>query len=102
MANILNHLTFTADKPAAFSIHKSDQIHYLAIGLMKDQLLKKHQAKIPTTLTVLKGSIQFFINEEVLLLKEYDVFEIPVGVEHEVKGVEEENVFTLIQEKQSV
>lgn len=99
--NILKNLNFSDSRPASFSIRKSDSIHYLAIGLLEGQLLKKHKANIPTTLTVIKGGIQFFINDEALLLKEYDTFEIPVGVEHKVKGVEEENVFTLIQEKQS-
>lgn len=99
MKNILGNLIFSDNKPAIFSIRKSDRIHYLAIGLLEGQLLKKHKANVPTTLTVIKGSIQFFINEEVLFLTEYDTFEIPVGVEHEVKGLGGENVFTLIQEK---
>lgn len=99
--NILENLNLSDAKPATFSIRKSDRIHYLAIGLLEGQLLKKHKANLPTTLTVIKGGIQFFINEEVLTLKEHDTFEIPVAVEHEVKGLEEENVFTLIQEKQA-
>ncbi len=97
--NILEKLNFSEARPATTSIHKSPQTNYLGIGLLEGQLLKKHQANIPTVLTVLKGSIQFFINDEVLLLNELDVFEIPVAVEHEVRGVGEKNVFTLIQEK---
>jgi quercetin dioxygenase-like cupin family protein len=97
--NILKNLNFSDTKPTTFLIHKSDQVHYLAVGLLENQLLKKHMAKLPTTLTVLKGRIQFFIQGEVILLKEFDTYQIPVSVSHEVKGMEHENVFTLIQEK---
>jgi hypothetical protein len=57
--NILKNLNFSDTKPTTFLIHKSDQVHYLAVGLLENQLLKKHMAKLPTTLTVLKGVSSF-------------------------------------------
>ena len=60
--NILENLNFSDNKPATKSIHKSAQTNYLAIGLLENQILKKHKATIPTMLTVLKGEIQFYIN----------------------------------------
>lgn len=98
--NILENLNFNQDKPATKSIHKSSQTNYLAIGLLKNQILKKHKASVPTVLTVLKGSIHFIINNEAILLNQFDTYEIPVSIEHEVIGLDKMNVFTLMQERQ--
>ena len=45
--NIAEALEFGTSKVATHSIIKSDKINVLALGLLKDQLLTKHEAKIP-------------------------------------------------------
>ncbi|REG83121.1 cupin domain-containing protein [Algoriphagus antarcticus] len=97
--NILENLAFTEERPSVCPIQRTDKTNYFAIGLLHDQILKKHTANVPSLLTVLKGEVEFFINGETLHLKEFDTFEIPVMVEHEVKGVQEKNIFTIVQEK---
>jgi len=47
---------------------------------------------------VLKGEINFVIGGQITALKQFDVFEIPVNVEHEVVGLAGENLFTVTQE----
>jgi len=41
----------------------------------------------------------FLINNQEILLNTFDTYDIPVDVEHEVIGVEEENVFILTKTK---
>ncbi|WP_192085766.1 hypothetical protein [Algoriphagus sp. Y33] len=97
--NILKNLSFHNDRPSVCPIQRTDKTNYFAIGLIHNQILKKHTANSPSLLTVLQGELAFFINGETLHLKEFDTYDIPVMVEHEVKGVKERNVFTIIQEK---
>ncbi len=97
--NILENLAFTEDRPSVCPIQRTDKTNYFAIGLLRDQILKKHTANVPSLLTVLKGEVEFHINGEILHLKEFDTYDIPVMIEHEVKGVMEKNIFTIVQEK---
>lgn len=97
--NILDNLAFRNDRPSVCPIQRSDKVNYFAIGLIQDQYLKEHTANVPSMLTVLSGEIKFYINDEVLHLKEFDTYQIPVMVEHKVKGVKEKNIFTIVQEK---
>lgn len=98
MNNIHKNLTFSNDKPSVYSIKKSDKLKYFAVGLGAGAVLKKHTAPVPSTLVVLKGEIEFHINNEVHHFRALDVYDIPVEVEHEVVGVGEENIFTVSQE----
>lgn len=99
MNNIASNIEWHEERPAIFKIHHTDKINFFAVGLLKSQLLKKHSTKVPTLLTVLKGSIEFYINDDKLILNQFDTYQIPVTIEHEVLGLEEENIFTLMQER---
>ncbi|MCE7053353.1 hypothetical protein LZF95_01605 [Algoriphagus sp. AGSA1] len=97
--NILENMSFHNDRPSVCAIKRTDKINYFAIGLIHDQYLKKHTTKDPSLLTVLQGELEFFIHGGVIVLKEFDTYEIPVMVEHEVKGLKTRNIFTIVQEK---
>ncbi|MEP0710586.1 hypothetical protein [Algoriphagus sp.] len=97
--NILENLAFTDERPSVCPIQRTDKINYFAIGLLQGQILKKHTANVPSHLTVTKGEVEFFINGETIHLREFDTYDIPVMVEHEVKGIKEKNIFTIVQEK---
>ncbi|MDR7132134.1 quercetin dioxygenase-like cupin family protein [Algoriphagus sp. 4150] len=97
--NILENLSFHNDRPSVCPIQRTDKTNYFAIGLIHNQILKKHTANNPSLLTVLQGELVFLIDGETLHLKEFDTYDIPVMVEHEVKGVKERNIFTILQEK---
>lgn len=96
--NIVDQITFSKEKPIVFHLKKSAAIKYFAVALGKGAVLKKHTAPVPSTLLVLKGEINFVIDEKITPLKQFDVFEIPVNVEHEVVGLSDENLFTVTQE----
>ncbi|MBT8195657.1 MAG: hypothetical protein KJO64_04475 [Bacteroidia bacterium] len=97
--NIIEEIKLDPDKPNILSIQKTNKINLMAVGLLQNQMLKKHKTQIPTLLTVLKGAITFYINNESMHLGAFDTLQIPVNTEHEAKGMESENVFTLMQEK---
>ena len=96
--NILENIPFNNDKPAVHVIRKTDTIKYIAVGLLKDQLLPEHKTGFPTILTVLKGSIEFSIEDEKHVFNEFDTYQIPVNVMHHVRGLEAKNAFTLLLE----
>ena len=56
MSNIFENITFTSDKPATYLVHKSDTVTYLAIGLLKNQLLKEHQTAFPALQIIMRPS----------------------------------------------
>ena len=99
MMNIAEALNFDKAAPATYMVKRTDKMNIVAVGLLRDQMLQKHKALIPTLLTVLKGSIEFHIGLDKIELTRFDTHEIPVNVEHEVLGLDHENIFTLTQEK---
>lgn len=96
--NIFDNIEFSADKANVLTIRKSGSIKYFAVALGTGAVLKKHKTPVPATLLVLKGQINFVFSNREYILKEGDVFEIPVDEEHEVVGVMAQNVFTVTQE----
>lgn len=96
--NILDQITFSTEKPSVFHIRNSASVKYFAVSLGKGAVLKKHTAPVPSTLVVLKGEINFVIDGTATHLKQFDVYGIPVHIEHEVVGVADENLFTVTQE----
>ncbi len=96
--NILQYTDFLADKPSVFQLRKNENIHQFAVALGNNCLLKKHTTAVPTNLIMLKGEVKFSLPDEDIILKELDVFEIPVEVEHEVLGLTDENLFVITKE----
>ena len=47
---------------------------------------------------MLRGKVDFNISGETTVLRDGDVYEIPVNVEHEVVGRDIENVFLIVKE----
>lgn len=93
--NVLEKLTFRNDKQITSIIKKGENIKQIAVTLGKNAILKKHTTDEPTFLVVLKGKIRFLINNEEISLNTFDTYDIPVDIEHEVIGVEDENIFIL-------
>lgn len=96
--NILDKIEFSSEKANVCPIRKSEKLKYFAVALGKGGVLKKHTAPVPATLVVLKGEINFVIQGETINMKQFDIYEIPVNVEHEVIGVSDENLFSVAQE----
>lgn len=95
--NITKDLIFDLTKPSVLSLVKREYSQVFAVGLLKDQVLAKHKTSLPAVLLVLEGAVTFKMKEEILLLNKFDVFHIPVDVEHEVIGIENRNSFVVIK-----
>ena len=91
--NLADKLTFKTDKPTTYFVKDGKNVRQVAIALGEGGVLKKHTTSIPVTLIMVKGTVRFLINGEEIVLKDLDTYQIPVDVEHEVIGVEKENVF---------
>ena len=86
------------EKPAILSIINSEKLNLKAVGLKKGQIMSKHKAGLKSLLIVLEGKIEFAIDGKKFELNELDTYEIPVNVEHEIRGMEQ-SIFSLTQEK---
>lgn len=95
--NIEDNISYTTDKANVYHIQKSDRIKYFAVALGENAVLKKHTTPVPAFLVVLKGKINFVFDDRQLVLSQFDTFEIPVDVVHEVRGVLSQNLFTVLQ-----
>ncbi|WP_460485565.1 rhodanese-like domain-containing protein [Capnocytophaga sp. HP1101] len=91
--NLLNKLTFKTDKPTTYFVKDGKNVRQIAIALGKGAVLKKHTTDVSATLIMIKGEVRFLINDEEIVLKDLDTYQIPVDIPHEVIGVGEENVF---------
>ena len=91
--NLSDKLTFKTDKQTTYFVKDGKNVRQVAIALGEGGVLKKHTTSIPATLIMVKGTVRFLINGEEIVLKDLDTYQIPVDVEHEVIGVEKENVF---------
>jgi quercetin dioxygenase-like cupin family protein len=96
--NIREQLSFNPEKPTVFPILKTEKIRVLAVGVIENQKLSKHNTPVPTLLTMITGKIEFTINGETKVFNSLDTYEIPVKIDHEVRGLEAENIFTLTQQ----
>ena len=93
-----NKLTFNEDRPSVLSLKKTENTNLFSVGLLEKQVLAKHITTVPATLVMMRGKINFNINNESIVLRMGDVFEIPVNVEHEVVGRDIENIFLIVKE----
>jgi quercetin dioxygenase-like cupin family protein len=96
--NILQNLHLNEDKPATLVLGHSDKQQTIALGLNKGQVLKKHMSATPAMIIVMKGAIKFEMEGEVTEINEFNSFQIPPAVPHEVTGLEE-SIFLLIKDK---
>lgn len=95
--NIGNELNFNPGKVGVLTVQKDANGHVFAVGLLRGQILSKHMTAVPALLTVLEGSIVFRMNDSDSVLNRLDTFSIPVGIEHEVIGTDERNIFLIVK-----
>ncbi|MBL7871476.1 MAG: hypothetical protein JNM78_07685 [Cyclobacteriaceae bacterium] len=96
--NIQESIEFNPAKATVLIVNKTDRIKMFCVALCKEQVLPKHQAKVPSFLIVLKGHIRFLIEGEEIEMQEFQTYQIPLFNDHEVKGMGEENIFLITQE----
>ena len=96
--NLADELTFRNDRQTTYFVKDGKSIRQVAVALGEGAILKKHTTDVPATLIMVKGEVRFLINGEEIILKDLDTYQIPVEVEHEVIGVQKENIFIITKQ----
>ena len=86
-------MEFRNDKQTTYFVKDGKSVRQVAVALGEGAVLKKHTTDVPATLIMVKGTVRFIIYGQEVVLKDLDTYQIPAAVEHEVIGVEKENVF---------
>jgi quercetin dioxygenase-like cupin family protein len=68
---------------------KTDTIRVVLVTMLKDGELQEHNAPGPITVQVLKGAIDFSVDDEEHLMQEGDLISLAPGVRHAIRGVED-------------
>ena len=97
--NLDNSENYNSEKPHFNILRDSEKVKQVAVSLGKNGVFKKHKTSTPASLVVLKGEIKFIINEQEIILKPNDYYDIPVDVEHELVGLSKENLFVVTKQK---
>ena len=100
--NIAKEIIFNSEKPCTLPISKTETTNIFAVGLIKEQILAKHKTQWPTLLIVLRGTISFRINSETIILSALDTYQIPIDTEHDVTGIDVENIFLITKVKAEI
>jgi quercetin dioxygenase-like cupin family protein len=91
-------LKLNDEKPAVLLVRNTDKGNVIAIGLKRNQVLKKHITTIPALLIVLEGLISFEMEGIITEISPLGTIEIPVNTPHEVAGIQE-SIFLVVKEK---
>ena len=98
-SNLQDSKNYNKEKPHFNILRDSEKLKQVAVSLGKDVVFKKHKTSTPASLVVLKGEVKFIINDQEIILKPYDYYDIPVDVEHELIGLQKENLFVVFKQK---
>ena len=93
--NLADKLEFRNDKQTTYFIKDGKSVRQVAVALGEGAVLKKHTTDVPATLIMVTGTVSFIIYGQEVVLKDLDTYQIPADIEHEVIGVEKENVFII-------
>ncbi len=73
-----------ASQPVIRPLHTGEGFRVLVLGFNSGMVLKEHQAKLPSKLTVLSGCVAFRSADDYTPLFVNDEIDIPVGKPHSV------------------
>lgn len=96
--NIKAEIKLTDEKPSVVHVRNTNNSNTIAIGLKKNQVLKKHLTPVPALLVMLEGSVRFEMEGSTTEITVLDTFDIPANIPHEVTAIEE-SLFLVIKEK---
>ncbi|MEC5395795.1 rhodanese-like domain-containing protein [Bergeyella sp. RCAD1439] len=90
---------YPKERPLIKPIRSDERMAYFAVALGKGGVLEKHKTETPAVLVVLKGKVAFGLDGDYVVLEKGDVYDIPVGRLHEVRGLGRQNLFTVCKTK---
>ena len=86
-ASFYKNLEFSDKSVAITAMLTSDFGKEIRIAFNEGQIMKEHKTSFPITVMTLRGSIEFSVDSEMIVLNEGDVISLEGGVMHELKAV---------------
>ena len=88
-ASFYTELTFSDESVVIKPILDSDFGKEIRIAFKEGQVMKEHKTKFPITVMTMRGSIEFGVGEETVILNEGDVIALAGNIMHELKALKE-------------
>ena len=88
-ASFYKELTFSDESVIIKPMLDSDFGKEIRIAFKEGQIMKEHKTKFPITVMTMKGSIEFGVGEETVILNEGDVIALEGNIMHELKALKE-------------
>lgn len=89
VGSFLKEIKFNENKPAVSLLLDTDFSKEIRVVFKKGQVMEDHQAPFAIIVQVVKGSIGFGVNEEVVQLNEGDIISLKPQVVHNLTAVED-------------
>ena len=84
--NILANCNFNEDKVSISVLMETETTKEIRILFKTGQVMKKHQTSFPITVSMVKGELDFGVNDKVLPLTDGDLIALEGGVPHDLKA----------------
>ena len=88
-ASFFSDLEFSDESVVIKAMLDSDFGKEIRIAFKEGQAMKEHKTRFPITVMTMKGSIEFGVGDEVVVLAQGDVIALEGDVMHELKALEE-------------
>jgi len=88
-ASFYKDLNFSDESVVIKPMMDSDFGKEIRIAFKKGQVMKEHKTKFPITVMTMRGSIEFSIGEETVILNEGDIIALEGNIMHELEASEE-------------
>lgn len=102
VASFLENIKFNSDKPALTLLSDTSFSKEVRIVFKKGQIMEDHEAPFSIVVQVLKGSIEFGLNNETEQLNVGDLVSLKPHEVHNLKALEESIVRLTLSKKDSL
>lgn len=101
-ASFFKDLEFSDKSVVITPMLSSDFGKEIRIAFKEGQIMKEHKTKFPITVMTMKGSIEFGVGSEMVVLNEGDVIALEGNVMHELKATEESVVRLSLHKRDTI
>lgn len=100
--SFLNNIKYNENKPSTSLVLKTDFSKEISIAFKEGQIMKDHKAPYPIMVQVLKGNIDFGVQNKVIKLLTGDLISLKENVIHNLKANEDSVVRLTLSKLDSI